>query len=147
MAAACVVPASSLMPGCQKKVLTPPVCPLRRQIPSGDLATYDFLLKLKVFSLRDVRGDSILDPDHLDLRLRVGRKMMAEEESSLLKFEELLAQSFMNWNPMCVYVKRRLAVQFDARSGLEAATSQPIHPKSHCHSCLTCHAHSLSKQT
>ena len=81
------------------------------------------------------------------LQVIPGRKMMAEEESSLLKFEELLAQSFMNWNPMCVYVKQRLAVQFDARSGLEAATSQPIHPKSHCHSCLTCHAHSWSKQT
>lgn len=99
------------------------------RISADDLATFDFLLSLKVFSLREVRGDSALHQDHVDLCLQIGRKMLAEEESSPEKFEELLAESFMDWNPMYVYVKRRLDASSGVPSMLGTVAAQLQHPE------------------
>ena len=88
----------------------PPFVSLRSRISEPDVADFEFLLTLNAFSARELQGYSYLESDHIDLCLRVARKMRAEKLSPS-SFQELLAEAFVDWNPAYVSIRRAFDIK------------------------------------
>ena len=86
----------------------PPFAPLRSRIAQSDLPAFEFLVGLRAFSERELRGDSFIDISHVERCLQVAREMAKSELSSLVDFQNLLAATYVDWNPAYIDIRRSL---------------------------------------